>query len=93
MFIHCTAEGLAKLLPVTVSVKLGPPAVALAGEREEMDGVGIGAGAGVEGKIGPFIESGPDLQPAKRATASSKPHHSPRCEFMSFAFFLLFVSL
>ena len=84
-------EGLAKLLPVTVSVKPGPPAVALAGEREEMDGVGVGVGAGVEGRIGPFTEFGPDLQPA-RATASSKPHHSPRREFMVFRFLLLFVS-
>jgi len=37
----CTWEPLTKLLPLTVSVKPGPPAVALLGEMFDKDGTGL----------------------------------------------------
>jgi hypothetical protein len=36
-----TTEPLTKLLPLTMSVNVGPPAVAFIGDREVMDGTGL----------------------------------------------------
>ena len=47
---HCTTEALTKLLPVTVSVKFGPPATTVLGEREANVGVGAGAWVIVKGR-------------------------------------------
>ena len=38
---HCTVEPFTKFVPVTVSVKAAPPAVALVGERAVMVGAGL----------------------------------------------------
>jgi len=43
---HCTVEDEMKLLPFTVSVNPAPPAAALVGEVEVIEGIGFGVGGG-----------------------------------------------
>jgi hypothetical protein len=66
MAFHCTVEVEMKFVPVTVSVKDGPPAVVLAGESELIVGTGLLLGGGGE------VPPPPPQLPTRRASSAVK---------------------